>query len=113
MNLCDYSLDNLPTHKTLVEVDRQHILLEQIPNWQIIQKDNVDQLFCVYKCDDFVSAIRFVEAISDLAEQADHHPALLIEWGKVSVYWWSHNLKGLHINDFIMAAKTQQIYSAQ
>ena len=53
------------------------------------------------------------ESISEIAEQVDHHPALLIEWGKLSVSWWSHNLRGLHINDFIMAANTQKIYSAQ
>ena len=55
----------------------------------------------------------FAQAITVLAEQVDHHPALLIEWGKVSVSWWSHDLGGLNINDFIMAAKTQQLYTSR
>ena len=42
----------------------------------------------------------------ELAEEAEHHPAILTEWGKVTVQWWTHKIKGLHRNDFIMAAKT-------
>jgi len=70
-------------------------------------------LFCVFKCDDFVAAMNFAQEITAIAEQVDHHPALLIEWGKLSVSWWTHSLGGLHINDFIMAAYTQQLYSRQ
>jgi 4a-hydroxytetrahydrobiopterin dehydratase len=88
-------------------------LLDQIDNWEVIQKDGVDRLFCIFKCDDFIAAMVLAQAISEIAEQVDHHPALLIEWGKLSVSWWSHNLRGLHINDFIMAANTQKIYNAQ
>jgi 4a-hydroxytetrahydrobiopterin dehydratase len=113
MKLIDYTLDNLPDHQTTVTVDQYKELMIQIDQWQIVNKQGVDQLFCVFKCNNFVSAMSFAQAITDLAEQVDHHPTLLIEWGSVSVSWWSHNLKGLHINDFIMAAKTQQIYTAQ
>mgnify|MGYP001178283475 CR=1 FL=1 len=113
MNLLDYKLNALPDHQSLVLPDQYPELLAQIEHWEIIQKDGVNQLFCQYKCDDFVAAIDLAQAISELAEQVDHHPALLLEWGKVSVSWWSHSLRGLHINDFIMAAHTQQLYKAQ
>ena len=113
MNLIDYNLKDLPDHQTLVSKDQYADLLAQINHWKIVQNDGVDRLFCIYQCDDFVSAMSFAQAITNLAEQVDHHPALLIEWGKVSVSWWSHNLKGLHINDFIMAANTQQLYTNQ
>ena len=53
--------------------------------------------------------VSFANKIADLAEQEDHHPEILIEWGKVTVTWWSHKIKGLHKNDFICAAKTDQI----
>ena len=113
MKLIDYNLDNLPKHHTLLPVAEYKELLMQIDQWQIVNKQGVEQLFCVFKCNNFVSAMDFAQAITVLAEQVDHHPALLIEWGKVSVSWWSHDLGGLHINDFIMAAKTQQIYTSQ
>lgn len=109
MKLCDYSLDNLPTDKVSPDKATQQLLLEQLPQWNIIHKDNVDQLYCQFKCDDFVSAMKLASAITQIAEQTDHHPTLVIEWGKLSVYWWSHWLQGLHINDFILAFNTQEI----
>jgi 4a-hydroxytetrahydrobiopterin dehydratase len=54
--------------------------------------------------------MEFANQISIIAEQGDHHPALLIEWGRVTVTWWSHSIGGLHLNDFVMAAKTDEIY---
>ena len=54
--------------------------------------------------------MEFANQISTIAEQGDHHPALLIEWSRVTVTWWSHSIGGLHLNDFVMAAKTDEIY---
>lgn len=51
----------------------------------------------------------FTQKIAVLAEDENHHPAILTEWGKVTVLWWSHKINGLHVNDFIMAAKTDLI----
>ena len=51
----------------------------------------------------------FVQNVGDLAEAEGHHPGLLTEWGKVTVTWWSHSIKGLHRNDFIMAARTDEV----
>lgn len=113
MNLLNCNLQNLSNHKTLVPRDQYPDLLAQLDQWGLIQKDGVNQLFCVYKCEDFVKAMHFAQAITELAEQVDHHPAILIEWGKLSISWWTHSLGGLHINDFIMAARTQQLYTAQ
>ena len=48
-------------------------------------------------------------AVGAIAEEVGHHPALLTEWGKVTVTWWSHSIKGLHRNDFIMAARTDDV----
>jgi 4a-hydroxytetrahydrobiopterin dehydratase len=44
--------------------------------------------------------------VGELAEEEGHHPALLTEWGRVTVSWWTHKIRGLHRNDYIMAAKT-------
>jgi 4a-hydroxytetrahydrobiopterin dehydratase len=59
---------------------------------------------------DFIKAMDFTNRAAQLANEEDHHPAILTEWGKVTVTWWTHKIKGLHQNDFIMAAKTDQLY---
>ena len=53
---------------------------------------------------------RFTNLIADLAEAQDHHPKITLEWGKVNLEWWSHKIKGLHMNDFICAAKSDEIF---
>src|SRR5262249_11555034 len=56
-------------------------------------------------------ALAFTNAIGELAEAEGHHPALLTEWGRTTVTWWTHKIKGLHRNDFVMAAKTDELYA--
>jgi len=58
---------------------------------------------------EFCAALDFTNTVGGLAEEEGHHPAILTEYGKVTVVWWTHKIKGLHRNDFIMAAKTDQI----
>lgn len=52
----------------------------------------------------------FSNQVGDLAESEGLHPAMLIEWGKVMVTLWTYKIKGLHVNDFIVAARTETIY---
>lgn len=84
-------------------------LLGKIPDWNIEVRDNVMQLEKIFSFEDFVSALAFSNRVGEIAEQEGHHPAILTEWGKVTVTWWSHKIKGLHRNDFIMAAKTDAL----
>ena len=85
-------------------------LLPQVPDWRVIEQDGMKRLERVFTHKDFVNAIKFTNKIGDIAEEHGHHPALLTEWGKVTVQWWTHKIKGLHRNDFIMAAKSDQVY---
>jgi len=80
-----------------------------VPDWEIVERDGVQQLERVFKFKNFVQALAFTNRVGDLAEAEDHHPALLTEWGKVTVTWWTHAANGLHKNDFIAAAKTDQL----
>lgn len=83
--------------------------LQQIPDWTIIEIDGVKRLRRTFTFKDFKTALAFTNKVGEIANQEDHHPALLTEWGKVTVSWWSHKIKGLHVNDFIMAAKTDAL----
>jgi 4a-hydroxytetrahydrobiopterin dehydratase len=83
----------------------------QVPEWQLQERGGVSQLERVYHFKNFVEALAFTNQVGELAEAEDHHPAILTEWGKVTVTWWTYRIKGLHRNDFIMAAKTDQLYT--
>ncbi|MCC5856455.1 MAG: 4a-hydroxytetrahydrobiopterin dehydratase [Idiomarina sp.] len=84
-------------------------LMKAIPDWVPESRDGVLQLERVYKFKNFKQAWAFSNKIAQLAEDEFHHPSLLLEWGKLTVTWWSHAIKGLHKNDFIMAAKTDAL----
>jgi 4a-hydroxytetrahydrobiopterin dehydratase len=81
----------------------------QIPDWCQFEVNGEQRIERLYKFKDFVTALAFTNAIGDVAEAESHHPALLTEWGKVTVTWWTHTVGGLHLNDLIMAAKTDSI----
>ncbi len=84
----------------------------QVPAWQVVERDAIKRLERVIQFDNFVHALAFTNKVGELAEEEGHHPALLTEWGRVTVTWWTHKIKGLHQNDFIMAAKTDQALAA-
>ncbi len=83
--------------------------LTQIPEWMIVEERGVPRIERTFEFPDFAGAIAFTCKVGELAEQNGHHPALLTEWGKVTVQWWTHKIGGLHLNDFIMAAKTDRL----
>ena len=85
------------------------LLIKQIPDCQPIARNSVLQLERIFTFKDFKMALDFTNRVGELAEATDHHPALLTEWGKVTVTWWSHKIKGLHRNDFILAARTDEL----
>lgn len=84
-----------------------------LPEWQIVNPAGIDTLQRTFTFKDFKSALAFADQVGNLAESIGHHPSLLVEWGKVTVSWWTHKIGGLHINDFIMAAKTDQLLDHQ
>jgi 4a-hydroxytetrahydrobiopterin dehydratase len=84
-------------------------LLRQLAGWSVIERAGVRQLERVFTFPDFAQALAFTNRVGALAEAAGHHPALLTEWGRVRVRWWTHAIHGLHRNDFIMAARTDRV----
>lgn len=109
MNCASLRGDAKNTEKLLneAEIERYH---QQVPAWEIVREGGEQQLQRVFKFKNFAEALAFTNRVGEIAELQDHHPALLTEWGKVTVTWWTHVLHGLHLNDFIMAAKTDEFY---
>jgi len=90
--------------------DQQIAALQpQVPEWQVKEVDGVKRLERVFKFKNFVQALEFTNRIGALAEEENHHPLIITEYGRTTVQWWTHIIKGLHKNDFIMAAKTDEI----
>ncbi|MCH2556234.1 MAG: 4a-hydroxytetrahydrobiopterin dehydratase [Alcanivorax sp.] len=85
-------------------------LRPQIPDWKQIEENGEERLQRQFSFKNFAEALTFTNGVGDLAEAEGHHPALLTEYGKVTVTWWTHKIGGLHRNDFICAAKTDDLY---
>lgn len=84
-------------------------LKPQVPDWKIREEAEERRLERTYKLPDFRTALNFTNRIGEEAEKEGHHPALLTEYGKLTVTWWTHAISALHKNDFIMAAKTDEL----
>jgi 4a-hydroxytetrahydrobiopterin dehydratase len=88
-----------------------HQYQTKLPDWRVYEKEGEPRLEKVFQFKDFNQALAFTNRVAQAANEEDHHPAILTEWGRVTVTWWTHRIRGLHQNDFIMAAKTDQLYA--
>jgi 4a-hydroxytetrahydrobiopterin dehydratase len=96
-----------------IEEAEARAFLKDLPGWTLVRKDGVPALEKAYKFDDFLSALDFANRVGREAEAQDHHPALTVEWGRVTAAWWTHKVKGLHRNDFVMAARTDALFAGR
>jgi 4a-hydroxytetrahydrobiopterin dehydratase len=86
--------------------------MPQLPEWTLIEREGVRQLERRYRFKNFVEALAFANRVGEIAETEGHHPDILVQWGKVTVWWFTHKIKNLHRNDFIMAARTDRLFAA-
>ena len=88
--------------------EEKKTFLKELPDWNILD-DGVVKLIKDFKFSSYMEAVDFTKKVAEMADEEDHHPKIILEWGKVTVYWWSHKIEGLHKNDFICAAKTDSL----
>ncbi len=106
---CDASAAKQP----LAEGDISELLVQlktQFNDWSLIKDKGVEKLSCAFVTKRYKNSLKFTNQVAELAESVNHHPLIIVEYGMVTVQWWSHNIKGLHQNDFIMAAKTSALF---
>ena len=84
-------------------------LMQEIPDWQPRVVDKIMRLTREFRFRNFKEALAFTNRVGALAETEGHHPEIVTQWGSVRVTWWTHAINGLHKNDFICAAKTDDI----
>jgi 4a-hydroxytetrahydrobiopterin dehydratase len=86
-------------------------LKPQVPEWGVVEVGGVRHLRREFTFKDFKEAMEFAVRVGELAEREQHHPDLHVAWGKVVVETWTHKIHGLHENDFILAAKTDELFA--
>ena len=97
-------------HVTDQEISELH---PQVIEWKLIEEGGIRKLDRVFHFPNFVRALAFTNRVGDTAEAEGHHPRLVTEWGRGAVTWWTHKIRDLHRNDFIMASKTDRLYQEQ
>ena len=85
-------------------------LLPQVDGWQVKEVNGEKRIEKIFKFKNFAQALEFTNKVGAAAEEENHHPLIITEWGRVTLNWWTHKIGGLHKNDFIMAAKTDEMY---
>ena len=101
-------------HKDSPQVppEDEQALLVAIPEWTLMEVKGVKRLRRVIRVESWRPAMALTNRIADLADETDHHPRLVTEWGRVTVDWWTHAIRGLHRNDFVMAARVDALLDA-
>ena len=108
-NLASQTCEPCSGNATPMNSEDAHAALEALPQWKITDHDGIMKLTRSYDFDDFAGALAFTQRVGDIAEEAGHHPMITTEYGKATVTWWSHEIGGLHQNDFILAARTDEV----
>jgi 4a-hydroxytetrahydrobiopterin dehydratase len=84
----------------------------QVPDWRLVERESIQRLERTFRFSNFAEALSFTNRVGTLAETEGHHPAILTEWGQATVTLWTHAIRGLHRNDFVMAAKIDSLVPA-
>lgn len=103
--IATYDADSVAMSPTQIDA-----AIKDLDDWILSDIDGISCLTRSYSFRNFSAAMDFAMQLGNAADAADHHPRLVIEWGRVDVYWWTHRVGGLFINDFIMAARSDGLY---
>ena len=87
------------------------LLKNELSDWQVFNDSGINKLSQRFVTKNYTRSMAFTNAVAQLASEINHHPLMIVEYGAVTVVWWSHIIKGLHKNDFIMAAKTSELFA--
>ena len=102
----------MPARFAASDSDEIEELQLQVPNWKLVERESTLRLERIFRFNNFAEALSFTNRVGALAEAEGHHPAILTEWGQVTLTLWTHAIRGLHRNDFIMAAKIDSLGAA-
>lgn len=112
-SLADRIVEPLTKESKSPSTEEIRELLQEVSSWKVnySAEGQFYYLERKFKCSAYPTVIDFHNKVADLAEVVQHHPEMITEYQYLTVKWWSHSVGGLHLNDFIMAAKCDQIYN--
>jgi 4a-hydroxytetrahydrobiopterin dehydratase len=88
--------------------DEIESLLQKLDGgWKVVEEHHLEKEF---RFKNFRRALYFVNLLGEIAEEEGHHPDILLAWGKVQLKLWTHAASGLTENDFILAAKSDEVF---
>lgn len=103
---CRGDADALKATESLQKLDELH------DDWQL--EDNNHHIQREFEFEDFQEALSFVNDVGDIAEEQGHHPVISdFTWGRATIKLYTHKIDGLHENDFIMAAKIDDMFEEE
>jgi len=103
-NCVPCSLGAIPLNEE--EIKNYHKALKE--GWNIVDNKLIEK---TYKFNNFVEGLEFTNKVGNLSEEEGHHPEITLSWAKVIIRLTTYKIKGLHDNDFILAAKIDDLYS--
>jgi|SRR3989344_6729287 len=107
-NLANLKILSHEEMKFLVEGEVHEYMKMLDGRWETMENPPV-MIRARYKFEDFTKAMEFVSRVAKVAEDAGHHPDITINYNKVEIILWSHFINGLSLNDFIVAARIDEI----
>lgn len=96
--------------KKPMSVENENRAIQSVPEWSI-NRDEIHKITRIYSFDDFNAAMKFANRVAEVAEFEGHHPnILLFDYKNVSIELYTHSVKGLSKNDFILASMIESIW---
>lgn len=85
-------------------------MMSQLPDWDLVEEDGIKKLMRTFDFSNFAEALDFTNRVGEIAEAEGHHPIITLTWGRATITWYTHKVKGLQEDDFKMAARTNELY---
>jgi len=108
--LAELSCEACRKSAKMLSSDEISTLMLELKGWELIVDPDIQKLRRLFPVKNYTKAVKLTNEIARLAESANHHPQIILEYGSITVVWWSHIIKGLHNNDFIMADRTSRLF---
>ncbi|MFX0179607.1 MAG: 4a-hydroxytetrahydrobiopterin dehydratase [Candidatus Hodarchaeota archaeon] len=89
--------------------EKENEYIKEVEGWSLI-REKVHRIKKEFSFEDFKEAMIFVNKVAELAEEEGHHPDIYIYYDRVILELHTHAIKGLHLNDFVLAAKINELY---
>ena len=93
------------------DVSQIHKYQKKVDGWDIIKNKDLFMLEKSFTFKNFMDSQNFVNKVGEISEKEGHHPDIIFGWGYAKINITTHAIKGLSENDFILAAKIDQIFN--